>query len=74
MTLKGLRKSLKKYAKNVEPLKPTPGYLALEIEHPHEPGWKMLQVRHLLACQTAWHACSGVPASAVDAANAAHAW
>eukprot|EP00891_Asterochloris_glomerata_P001311 jgi/Astpho2/1311/Aster-06184 len=43
LNMRGLRKSLKKYAKNVEPLKPTPGYLALEIEHPHEPGWKMLQ-------------------------------
>ena len=65
---------MKKYAKNVEPLKPTPGYLALEIEHPHEPGWKMLQVRHCFVCQTAWRACNDIPASTVDAAKVAHAW
>ncbi|KAK9906755.1 hypothetical protein WJX75_007454 [Coccomyxa subellipsoidea] len=38
-----LRKILKKYAKNVEPTKPQPGYLTLRVEHPHEPGWKLLQ-------------------------------
>ncbi|BDA46399.1 SPX domain-containing membrane protein At1g63010 [Coccomyxa sp. Obi] len=38
-----LRKILKKYAKNVEPMKPQPGYLTLRVEHPHEEGWKLLQ-------------------------------
>lgn len=32
------------FAKNVDPTPPTPGYLALEIHHPHDPGWKLLQV------------------------------
>ena len=33
------------FAKNVDPTPPTPGYLTLEITHPHDPGWKLLQVR-----------------------------
>lgn len=28
------------------------GYLTLRVEHPHEPGWQMLQVRFLgCSCQ-----------------------
>ncbi|CAL5227554.1 g10545 [Coccomyxa viridis] len=43
LNMAGFRKMLKKYAKNVEPTKPQPGYLTLRVEHPHEPGWQMLQ-------------------------------
>lgn len=46
LNMQGLRKILKKFGKHVEPTKPQPGFLALEIEHPHEPGWKILQVWH----------------------------
>ena len=48
LNMQGIRKILKKFAKHVEPTKPAPGFLALEIQHPHEPGWKMMQVRHPL--------------------------
>ena len=41
----GVRKILKKLAKHVPPSEPVPGYLALEISHPHEPGYRLLQVR-----------------------------
>lgn len=44
LNTQGLRKILKKFGKHVEPTKPQPGFLALEIEHPHQPGWKLLQV------------------------------
>lgn len=47
LNMQGIRKILKKFAKHVEPTKPSPGFLALEIQHPHEPGWKMMQVRSL---------------------------
>ena len=47
LNMQGIRKILKKFAKHVEPTKPAPGFLALEIQHPHEPGWKMMQVRHI---------------------------
>ena len=50
LNMQGIRKILKKFAKHVEPTKPSPGFLALEIQHPHEPGWKMMQVRFL-----SWH-------------------
>lgn len=43
LNMQGIRKILKKFAKHVEPTKPSPGFLALEIQHPHEPGWKMMQ-------------------------------
>ena len=45
LNMQAIRKILKKFAKHVEPTKPAPGFLALEIQHPHEPGWKMMQVR-----------------------------
>ena len=45
LNMQGIRKILKKFAKHVEPTKPSPGFLALEIQHPHEPGWKMKQVQ-----------------------------
>ena len=43
------------FAKNVDPTPPTPGYLTLEITHPHDPGWKLLQVccRFSAACGSA---------------------
>jgi SPX domain protein involved in polyphosphate accumulation len=47
LNMQGIRKILKKFAKHVDPTKPSPGFLALEIQHPHEPGWKMMQVRNL---------------------------
>lgn len=40
-----MRDTSVQFAKNVDPTPPTPGYLALEIHHPHDPGWKLLQVR-----------------------------
>lgn len=43
LNMQAIRKILKKFAKHVEPNKPSPGFLALEIQHPHEPGWKMMQ-------------------------------
>lgn len=43
--MRGVRKILKKFAKNVDPTPPAPGFLALEIVHPHDPNWKLLQVR-----------------------------
>lgn len=47
-----MRKILKKLAKHVPPSEPVPGYLALEISHPHEPGYRLLQVctPHLRIC------------------------
>ena len=42
--MRGIRKILKKFAKNVDPMPPAPGFLALEIQHPHDPNWKLLQV------------------------------
>lgn len=51
LNMQAIRKILKKFAKHVEPTKPAPGFLALEIQHPHEPGWKMMQVRHPISFQ-----------------------
>ena len=45
LNMRGVRKILKKFAKNVDPTPPAPGFLALEIAHPHDPNWKLLQVR-----------------------------
>lgn len=59
LNTQGLRKILKKFGKHVEPTKPQPGFLALEIEHPHQPGWKLLQVRPCLSAQAA-HVCCAV--------------
>ena len=44
LNMRGIRKILKKFAKNVDPTPPAPGFLALEIQHPHDPNWKLLQV------------------------------
>ena len=44
LNLRGVRKILKKFAKNVDPTPPAPGFLSLEIAHPHDPNWKLLQV------------------------------
>lgn len=38
-----IRKILKKYAKNVEPIAPVPGCLTLEVEHPDDAKWRVLQ-------------------------------
>ena len=48
LNMRGVRKILKKFAKNVDPTPPAPGFVALEIAHPHDPNWKLLQV--LLLC------------------------
>ena len=45
LNMRGVRKILKKFAKNVDPTPPAPGFLALEIQHPHDPNWKLLQAR-----------------------------
>lgn len=47
LNMQAMRKILKKLAKNVDPSPPVPGYLALEIHHPHDPGWKVLQGTYL---------------------------
>ncbi len=52
LNMQGIRKILKKFAKHVEPTKPSPGFLALEIQHPHEPGWKMMQVCNFFTNKT----------------------
>ena len=44
LNMRGVRKILKKFAKNVDPTPPAPGFVALEIQHPHDPNWKLLQV------------------------------
>ncbi|KAK9832195.1 hypothetical protein WJX74_002578 [Apatococcus lobatus] len=42
LNMQGIRKILKKYAKHQGTMEPQKGYLALEIEHPHE-GHKFMQ-------------------------------
>lgn len=44
LNLTAVRKILKKLAKHVPPEAPAPGFLSLEITHPHEPGYRLLQV------------------------------
>ncbi len=53
LNMRGVRKILKKFAKNVDPTPPAPGFVALEIQHPHDPNWKLLQVPSYLkvCCQ-----------------------
>ena len=58
LNMQGIRKILKKFAKHVEPTKPSPGFLALEIQHPHEPGWKMMQVAISAMCRYLLHCLS----------------
>ncbi len=43
--MRGIRKILKKLAKHVPPSSPMPGYVALEIDHPHEPEKRILSVQ-----------------------------
>lgn len=45
LNLTAVRKILKKMAKHIPPEAPTPGYLSLEIRHPHKPGYRLVQVR-----------------------------
>jgi hypothetical protein len=52
LNLAGMRKILKKLAKHVKPSEPTPGFVALEISHPHEPGHRILQVGLLSVLST----------------------
>lgn len=60
LNMQAIRKILKKFAKHVEPNKPAPGFLALEIQHPHEPGWKMMQVKQpMCVCVSQGHVLSG---------------
>ena len=42
LNMQGIRKILKKYAKHQGTMEPQKGYLALEIEHPHE-GHRFMQ-------------------------------
>ncbi len=44
LNLTAVRKILKKMAKHIPPEAPTPGYLSLEIRHPHKPGYRLVQV------------------------------
>lgn len=43
--MRGVRKILKKYAKNDAPTPPAPGFLALEVVHPHDINWRLLEAR-----------------------------
>jgi hypothetical protein len=53
-----IRKALKKYAKNVVATnQPVSGFLALEIEHPNDPGG-------CCCCITALHCTAGVSVAA----------
>ena len=45
LNMRAIRKILKKLSKHVPPSSPMPGYVALEIGHPHEPGNRILSVR-----------------------------
>lgn len=45
LNLTAVRKILKKMAKHIPPEAPTPGYLSLEIRHPHKPGYRLVQVK-----------------------------
>ena len=45
LNMRGIRKILKKLAKHVPPSSPMPGYVALEIDHPHEPEKRILSVQ-----------------------------
>ena len=45
--MRAIRKILKKLSKHVPPSAPMPGYIALEIDHPHEPEKRILSVRAL---------------------------
>ncbi len=45
LNMRAIRKILKKLSKHVPPSSPMPGYVALEIDHPHEPGNRILSVR-----------------------------
>ncbi len=45
LNLTAVRKILKKMAKHIKPEAPTPGYMSLDIRHPHNPGYRLVQVR-----------------------------
>ena len=47
LNMAAVRKILKKLKKHVEPLAPVPGFLCLEIQHPHDPSFKMSEVRRV---------------------------
>ena len=44
LNMTAIRKILKKMAKHIPPTAPLPGFVALEISSPHDPGWHLLQV------------------------------
>ena len=48
LNMRGIRKILKKLSKHVPPSAPMPGYVALEIDHPHEPEKRLLSVQPLV--------------------------
>ena len=62
----GVRKILKKLAKHVKPSEPTPGFVALQISHPHEPGYQITQVPATTATPVHTHACAA-PSAALAA-------
>ena len=47
LNLAAVRKILKKLKKHVEPLAPVPGFLSLEIQHPHDPSFKLSEVQRI---------------------------
>jgi len=47
LNMRAIRKILKKLSKHVPPSTPMPGYIALEIDHPHEPEKRILTVQLL---------------------------
>lgn len=46
LNMRGIRKIVKKLAKHIPMTEPVPGFLTLEISHPHDPGWKVVEVYH----------------------------
>lgn len=44
LNMAGVRKILKKLAKHIKPSEPTPGFVVLQISHPHDPGYRITQV------------------------------
>lgn len=49
LNLVALRKTVKKFAKNVAPDDPVPGYLSLEVGHPDDARWRKVQSTYLPA-------------------------
>ncbi|CAL5218517.1 g204 [Coccomyxa viridis] len=69
LNMRGIRKILKKLAKHVPPSSPMPGYVALEIDHPHEPEKRILSGTFLPAAKAADLGSMGRHAELLDAAR-----